>query len=371
MKSRLTAIVLSIAMLIPSLSYAQNKLTYEDAFKKAVQNNLQLEKVQKNLDKVDETLTTGTNKDGQMQNFDKSGQSSGQDMENVITSINSSLQYQNLIDDEKALKMSYDAQRDAIGVGLKNIFLKIEYLEKNENLIQEKIANMRKNISINTIKYKYGMISKLDFENSQLELDKLKNSQKENTLQLESAYKDLSNIVGSKVDQKVEYIKIEYKTLSSLGISKESAIGTAISQAPTIFRQNANIRALEERIKYDLLDKSQTSLPREETSTSVGIQDVNLRINKQSIENAVIETANSIENLELNIKNIDDQIENLQRQSKNMAQLVKLGMKTSIELENLNLKIEDLQMQRRNLLNNHDISLERYTKPYLLSLTGE
>lgn len=359
MKSKITAIILATIMTIPTVSFADtNKLTYQTALDKAIKNNLQLERTSEVIDEIDDTLTQGIPIiEGQQPNKSQAV-------------INQSIQYQSLLDNEKITKMKYDAQKDAIQVNLKNIFLKIEYLEKNEKMLEEKLANTRQNQSINTIRYQNGVMSKIDFENAELEIEKLKNAQKENKLQLELSYKDLDNIMNTKNTQKIKYEDVKYQTIASTGISKESAVGRAISEAPTIIEQNSYIKILEERIKYDLLDKSQTSLPREEMSTNVKLEDVNLRINKQTIEDTVLEVANNIENMEVSIKNMENQIQTMEKQSKNMKKLVDLGFKTKIELENLNIKIEDMKLQLENLKNNHYILLERYKKPYLLSLKG-
>ena len=359
MKSKIIAIILATIITIPTVSFADaNKLTYQAALDKAIKNNLQLERTSETIDEIDDNLTQGIPIIEEQQ------------PNKTQAIINQSIQYQSLLDNEKITQMQYDVQKEAIAVNLKNIFLKIEYLEKNEKMLEDKLANMRQNQSINTIRYQNGVLSKIDFENAELEIEKLKNSQKENKLQLELSYKDLDNIMNTKNNQKIKYEDVKYQTIASTGISKESAVGLATSDAPTIMQQNSYIKILEERIKYDLLDKSQTSLPREEMSTNIKIEDVNLRINKQIIEDTVLEVANSIENMEVSIKNMENQIQTMEKQSKNMKKLVDLGFKTRIELENLNIKLEDMKLQLENLKNNHYILLERYKKPYLLSLKG-
>lgn len=359
MKSKIIAITIATLMLthISSLA-ATDKLTYEAAVNKAIKSNLQLERANETIDDIEDILTQGisTNTD----NIPKS----------VETIIGQSIQYQSLLDNEKLAKMQYDTQKEAIEIGIKNIFLNIQQLEQNEYMLEKKIENLRKNTAIDQVRYKKGTISKIDFENNDIELEKMKNMQKENKLQLEIAYKDLNNIMNTKNDKKIQYLDIDYATMSDSKISKESAIGKAIEQAPVIYQQNIYIKELEERLKYNLFDNTQTSLPKEEMSTNVKIQDVNLRINKQAIEDAVLETANSIENLEINIKNMQNQVKTLQRQSKNIEKLAKLGYKTNIELENINIKIEELNLNIQNLINTHHILLERYKKPYLLSIKG-
>lgn len=345
---------------MPCLSYAQDtsSLTYQNAVKRAIDNNLSLERTKKNLEDIDKSLTKGFGIDPIM---DPTGQ-------NVISAA---LQYNAAIDNEKATKMAYEAQKEAMNLSIKNSFLNIKYLEKNNKLLDEKISNMAKKLSVNTLKYQHGMMSKNDYDNSKLDMEKLQTSKKENKLKIDMAYKSLANIIGSGDIKKIEYIDVKYETLDSLGISRQSAVGKAISESASIFSQNANIRALEERIKYDLLDTSQTALPRAETTMSVSMKDLNLRTSKKNLENTVVETANNIENLELNIKDLKSQIENLETQAKNISKLVELGFNTKLELENIELKINELKLQEENLMNNHNILVERYKKPYLLSLTGE
>ena len=102
---------------------------------------------------------------------------------------------------------------------------------------------------------------------------------------------------------------IKYTPLTTLQISKQQMVGIAISESTSIIAKNNQIKMLEEQIKYDLLDKSY--LPRSEQATNVQIQDVELRQSKQNIENIVLETANALENMELNIKDLNNQLETL------------------------------------------------------------
>ena len=151
-------------------------------------------------------------------------------------------------------------------------------------------------------------------------------------------------------------------------ISKENTVGNAISQAPTIMQQNSEIKQLEERLKYSLIDYNNSTLPKEETTTDLSIKDVDLRISKQNIKNAVLDSINSVDEMETTIKNLQSQIDNTKRQAKNLKKLVTLGFKTKIELENINLQIKEMEIQLENAKLNHGVMIERLKKPYLLSI---
>lgn len=355
MKKILSALIV-LTMLVPNISFADDRLNYEDAVKISIKNNLQLERTSDIIDELDDALETGV------------GDLSAMPFRTVEMIVGSSIQFQSMSDNKKLTQMNYDAQKEAIALNIKNLFLKIEYLEKNKLFLKEKMNNLQKNLNLNEKRYKKGYMSKIDYNNAKIEVDKIANAQKENELQINLAYKDLANVMNSKNTNKIQYIDVKYQKMDTIGMSKENAVAKAIGEAPVIFAQNSQIKILEERVKYDLLDKSQTALPKDEFATSVQIQDVNLRITKQNIENAVLETANAIENLELNIKNMQEQLENIETQNKNLKALVRLGKKTAIEAENVEVSINELKLQIENMKNNHHILLERYKKPYLLTL---
>ena len=72
--------------------------------------------------------------------------------------------------------------------------------------------------------------------------------------------------------------------------------------------------------------------------------------------------------LELNIKDLNNQLENSKKQYRNAELLVKLGIKTKKELEDMNISIEQMKLNLENMIDEHQILLEKYQKPYLLSL---
>lgn len=351
MKKKLSLLLMAM-LIIPNISFASGNLSYDEAVKTAIKNNLNLERLTDTINYIDDTLEKGISTDDEEKD--------------ISTIISNSMKFENLLNDKKINETSYDSQKEALKINIKDIFSKIEYLEKNKTLITKKITNMNKTISINSVRYAKGLISKIDYDESMLELDKLKNSLKENELKTKTAYKELSNIIGSKNNSKIKYLDIKYTPLTTLQISKQQMVGIAISESTSIIAKNNQIKMLEEQIKYDLLDKSY--LPRSEQATNVQIQDVELRQSKQNIENIVLETANELENMELNIKDLNNQLENSTKQYRNAELLVKLGIKTKKELEDMNISIEQMKLNLENMIDEHQILLEKYQKPYLLSL---
>lgn len=351
MKKKLSLLLIAI-LIIPNISFASGNLSYDEAVKTAIKNNLNLERLTDTINYIDDTLEKGISTDDEEKD--------------ISTIISNSMKFENLLNDKKINETSYDSQKEALKINIKDIFSKIEYLEKNKTLITKKITNMNKTISINSVRYAKGLISKIDYDESMLELDKLKNSLKENELKTKTAYKELSNIIGSKNNSKIKYLDIKYTPLTTLQISKQQMVGIATSESTNIIAKNNQIKMLEEQIKYDLLDNSY--LPRSEQATNVQIQDVELRQSKQNIENIVLETANALENMELNIKDLNNQLENSTKQYRNAELLVKLGIKTKKELEDMNITIEQMKLNLENMIDEHQILLEKYQKPYLLSL---
>ena len=120
MKSKITAILLAVS-LIPTLSFASSKLTYDEAFKTSINNNLSIERGADVVENIQNTLQTGIPN----QSFDQSGQYY-QNESNPVSSITQSMQYQSLIDNEQISKQSLSIQKDAISINLKALFIKIQ-----------------------------------------------------------------------------------------------------------------------------------------------------------------------------------------------------------------------------------------------------
>ena len=138
MKSKISAILLAVS-LIPTLSFASSKLTYDEAFKTSINNNLSIERGTDVVENIQNTLQTGI----PTQSLDQSGQYY-QNESNPVSSITQSMQYQSLIDNEQISKQSLSIQKDAISINLKALFIKIQNLEENNKLINEKITNPTK-----------------------------------------------------------------------------------------------------------------------------------------------------------------------------------------------------------------------------------
>lgn len=350
-------------------SLAQDLLGYDEAVKTALQNNLSLERTKDDSEKIDEALTQGVGTVPQIPD-NAPGHMKISDGELVKMSNTLSTAYEDLIRNQNLTRTSIEVQKDAITLGVKNAFVTIEQAEKNAELLQDKINNMRDTLNIDIIRYKVGLMSKIDFDKKNLDYEKLLSDQKENKLKIDMAYKDLENILGTKNDKKISYLSMNYTPLSELGISLDAQIGRASSEAPMIIAQNNAIQSLEDKIKYNLLGEDGEALPTKESEIDVKIKNTDVRLGKQDIKTAVINTQNTINNMELQIKNLQDQKTNLQQSISQMQTAVKVGVKTKLELDNLKLALKEIDLGLENLKQLHQILLERYQKPYLLSLGG-
>lgn len=348
--------LVAMAVIFVPKAYGEEKLSYKDAVKFAVENNLQLERTDKQLSELDDKLEEGISVPYELHEIDPT------------SSISAGMAMLEMQSGQNVTKRSYLVQEEAIILSVKNLFYTIENLEKKAILLDEELSLKKSDMSISTIKYNLGLISKIDYENKQNELKKAINDAKENTLNLDKAYRDLSYVMGVTNDKKIEYVKSKYEPLSENPVSLEAMIGQATSMAPSIFAQNEDIRLLEEKIKFGLFDYSLTSLPVEEQKQSVSLMDVNMRISKSNLKNRVIETYHQILSMEDSIDTMNLAIENLKMQVDNTSLLVDLGQETKIQLDNLNHNLKSLTNDRDNLVSTHEILLTRYKNPYLLSL---
>ena len=368
MKKNAVSIVLSLALMfgIQNSTHAAEKLTYDAALKMAYANNLTLERTKDSADKIDDTLTTGIS--GMFPEVDP--QMASEYMAASIVNSKSTA-YNDLINNQQLTKQSIDVQKEAIGLGLKNSFITIENLEKNATLLDKKIANMRNTLNVNIIKYKIGMISKMDFDKANLDYEELLSEKNENVLKLKMAYSDLENLLGTKNEKKISYVDLAYTPLSKLNLSLNSQIGQAVAEAPSIIAQNNQIYLLEQKIKYNLLDELQTSLPSQESKIDVKIKNTELRLSKNDVKTAVISTENRLQNMEAQIENLEVQKKNLEQSVKQLDAAVNLGLKTKMELDTVNLSLDEITQSLENLKETYQILLERYQKPYLLTLGGQ
>lgn len=349
--------VMFFACAFPINANSATKLTLEEAIKTAKTSNLQLERTTTQADEYDEKLTEGIDVPPEASLFDPTA------------GLKASISMRQLQSDLDMTKLSKEAQEEAISLGIKNLFFEIEEGEKNAALIEKQLVQKRKEQNINTLRYKLGVMSKIDFDNSALELEKLNQSKTENNLHIQLSYQNLAKLMGQKtIEKKIDYTKNTYKTLKQRDISIEAKALQASDMAPSIYAQNEQVKFLEERLSYGLFDTGENVLPDELQKTSLKMQDIDLRIAKQNIENAVLETGNQTLQLEENIEKTKLQLENLTFQKKNIKSLVDTGYKTQIELDAMSLQEEALKFQLESMMRNHEILAERLQKSYLISL---
>lgn len=350
--------LLAIFIIVPSFSFAEtnSKITYEDALKIAINNNLSLERTKRTIKTIDDNLEEGSSLPNYMYLIDPSI---------TLAESQGMLELQSNLDVQRKI---YKTQEEAITLGVKNLFYDIENYEKSKKVLQDEITIKRMEWNIISIKKNLGLVSEIDFQNAQTELDKLNNSLKEADINIESAYSNLEHLIGTNNGKKIEYIKIDYIPLDKSTYPLEAMKGIATSEAPTIYAQNESIKMLERRLNLGLFDGSLTSLPNKEQKKSVEMMDVDMRDAKENLKNTVIETYNNIQKLEQEIENLDFTIENLETQVDNLKLMVKVGNATLFEQNSVELQLEKAKSARENLVRTHDILKNRYEKPYLLAL---
>lgn len=354
---KILALSIVTVLMIVNFSYADNtKLTYKEASKIAINNNLKLERTKTTIQDIDKSLESGTGLPEYTYQLDPVAD---------ISATHGMYEMQSNLDVQKNMK---EAQEEAILLGLKNLFYNIENLEKSSKLLQEEIVLKRTEWNMEFIKKSLGLVSEIDFKNTQTELDKVSNSIKENKLDLDNAYKNLDHILGTKNNKKIEYITGKVNMLDKSKFPLNSMVGRATSSAPTIFAMSKNIRMLELKMKLGLFDNSLTSLPENYQRKSVKMMDIDRRDTKENLENSVIETYNNLLKMEETLKNLDFDIKNLEKQKENTSLMVKVGSQTKFQLDTIEMTLKKTKLEREKLLKNYDILKSRYEKPYLLAI---
>lgn len=355
--STLLAFSLAGTVFCTPFSYADEKLSYRDAVHYAVNNNLSIEKTQKQINDYNDDLETGIPVSEEMLELDPSA------------GARSSIGMRSMQSGLEVAQLSKDVQEEALKVSLKETFYNIEKYEKNTFLLNKQIAHMRDKFNVINLKYKLGLVSKSEFEKFGFELEKKANEQKDNKLNLDMEYRTLSKLIGIKNNKKIEYLIPEkYATIDQKSISVEGKALQASSMAPSIYAQNEEIKLLEAKLDLGLFDQTLDSIPEKNQKESLRQKDVDMRISKDNLKNAVLDMGGQIISLEDNIENTELSLENMNLQQRNIAAMVKAGTATKLQLEDLNLKLEETKFELNNMKKTHEIMVLRLEKPYLLAL---
>lgn len=287
-------------------------------------------------------------------------------------------------------KLQTNLNQDGTYAAYQNLYIQLRENERNatyikdqitydvttryQNLInsQQEIDNLKKEIEVQTkslnqmkLQYEKGLISKLQYESAQLELENLKTSltTKSETLESDKSYFKL--ITGKKVDDYTLDETLEFEPFYING-SIEAYSDRVATEYNKYNQQKAQLNKDNILTGNSYLDPNyfeysnylERKYNADKTLTSIEDATKNM---KQSL----ITSYSSLLNLEQQIKTLEYQIELVQKQVDTLATQQKLGLKTKLEYEKQALSLDKLELNLRTLITNYNKLQAMLEKPWV------
>ena len=333
-KKKYIGIFVSVLIVFSSVTsiYGQgnNVLSYDDAVKTALRNNRNLAKLSDQLDKLDEQATTPTGVSPYVLQVQPA--LSAQLTERIVKLNNAS----------ESVKLNVETLSDALELSIKGSFYKIDILKDSISMKEKKLLDAQDKHRILSLKFRNGMASKFEVEQSELGMKQLNEDINSEKLSLEKEFDNLKSILGTKAFNytDVEELSIEYTLVDDLHIKPEFQAAKAVTDSPAIFVQQKAIEEAELAVVLNPLfivgagtDAGIT--PVNIQKSEIKLKDTELRNAKDELYFTVVETYNTIKSIENNIAQLEVQLDTLDKNIDAMKTRLDAGVVSKRDLDNL------------------------------------
>lgn len=360
-----TAVLIAFTPLASAYADGSNVLTYDEAIKIALRNNRNLTKLNDQLDNLDEQLTTPSGAPPFILQVQPS--LSAQLTQKSVKLNNAS----------KTVKLNFETLTDALELSIKGSFYKIDILKDSIAMKEKKLLDAQDKHRILSLKFRNGMASKFEVEQSEIGMKQLNEDISAEKLSLEKEFENLKSTLGTRVFNytDVEELPVEYTLVDELHIKPEYQAAKAVTDSPAIFAQQKAIEEAELAVVLNPLfivgagtDAGIT--PVNIQKSEIKLKDTELRNAKDELYFTVVGTYNNIKSIENNIAQLEVQLDTLDKNIDAMKARLDAGVVSKRDLDNLLIMKEELVVGLDSLRANHTMLLMQYQKPHLLGLSS-
>lgn len=356
---------LLVCLLLPtSIAFAEDKdkgLSYDQAISMAISSNDNLRKIQNEIDKAKNQRNSLSS------NFPPEASTTAPYLSTMVQGTRD----MEALAKNKALE--YDSVLDAIKLELQSIFFNVGLHEEKMKIADQKIQSLREDLSIQQIKYQYGMVSEFDLKKLQNELEKTVRDKAVSEKEVQKQYFALNKLLGQAT---VKYTHIhpfllEYQEVDPK--DSEHKIGIALGSSAMINYKKAAIASMElKKELYPLNSEAAmmagapTPEKPERISDDISVESDDLAVQKRNLEVQIRNVYNNLKSMEANIKSQETQKKILEERIRIAEVQYKAGMITQKQVDDAQLQLTTLNNGIFELKGNHTLLKLQFEKPYLL-----
>lgn len=269
---------------------------------------------------------------------------------------------------------SIKAQKENVEYTILQTFNSILNAEKDLALYDEQIKISEKNIEINKIKLDLGMVSQTAFDTEKLKHDKLVESRATYQSSIDKAYVRLNQVMGQKLENRYNLILTlpEYQALENVNLttytSKFLSESLEVKQAEDDIQvAKYDMDTYETPVNFatsEILASDAGKIKKEQAYANAVRNKTNIQ---ETLKKTVMDTYNSIKDLEISIKTQELDLENSKKQLEISKKQLELGQTTKFAVDKLEYSIQEKEAALEKSKNSHTIMVIAFKNPNLLS----
>ena len=337
----------------------ENKISYEQALNKVIENTSALENLEDSMIYLDEV------KDKTSSNLNDLNASLGTPIQQASTAYTQIIQLTRAImsyeDQISNYEMNKKILRDTSEFTLRNFISNIKSYIMDINLLKQKTELATKNLNVLKIKHERGLVSDLELSAAQNNLSQQKNNLISLSSQLQNEKQALNKLMGIDINSDIE-IELEMPN-ETFDLDIDSYVLNELNNSPVILMQ----RKLVSEAQYSV--DSYTNLMDEVESESVNNLKKTTREyeeTKKTLENNIRSAYNNLKILESNQKALKQNLLSMQDAYNTDLVKYKTGLISANALEESKINVDQAQYS----LDKNEISYSnlafRLNRSYLL-----
>lgn len=295
---------------------------------------------------------------------------------NAITEDTLFTAYTNLLQFELSRSLNIKnikAQEENVEHGIIQIFNTILTAENGLSLYDENLKLTKKDLDITFLKLSLGLTSQFEYDSAKSAYENMLIQRSLQQSNIDKAYRQLNETMGQDLTKKYNLIlNLDYELLGEVNLttyaSKFIANSLAIKQAKDNI-QVAQYALDTHTYNYDPYTGLETSAggTKQEKEMDLSRAKRNLTSSEENVKKSVIDTYNSIKDLELKIASQTIELNNINLKLDIAQKRLELGQVTQLSVDKLLLEKHNLENEMQNNKNDHSILVLAFKNPNIIA----
>jgi hypothetical protein len=334
---------------------------------------------------VSEAAKMAINEDSAVKNLNDTEDLSGDKLEQALDNmhdsfalgesamLNAQVNYMSLeLSSSLAIK-DITARKENVEYSITKYFNTIINAEKALELFDSSLDIQKRELDITKLKLNLGMVSQLDYDTALLNFERAGNSRLVYVNSIDKAYRDLNGAMGKPLENRYNLVlNLEYKPIEEINITQYT--DTFLNKSLTIKRaEDAKDVAefqmdnyipdydIETREIYEDYNKEDQLLA-DFNQASRSLADIKL-----SVKESIIDTYNSLRDMEVDIKAGELELQTSNQQLTILEKRLALGQVTALDVDKLKYDIKNKEDDLRKTKNNYVLTVIAFKNPNLLT----